>query len=321
MFRELKDNSQRLKRLHDRAFMLRSCREFFFERDILEVDCPQISSYASVDTHIDLINVLPQGDRLRYLISSPEYPMKRLIAEGIGDCYQLSHVFRDGESGSRHNPEFTLIEWYRIGYSFEAMIEEAYDLIRLFLGNLPAQTITYQEAFLKFAGINPFALTSKELWDFIKDNHLPIYAGCDPHDYDELLNLILANMIEPYLGKKQLTALIHFPSTQAALAKVEEIEGIAVAKRFEIYYEGAELANGYDELQDSEEQRLRFEKANKNRRQLGKDSLPIDFRFLEALRTGLPPCCGVAVGFDRLMMLRHHVEHIESIIPFSWDKS
>ena len=297
--------------LHDRAAMFRAARRFFADRDILEVDCPIISVRASVDAHIDLI---PAAEG-RYLHSSPEYGMKRLLADGIGDIYQLSHVFRNGEVGSKHNPEFMMAEWYRIGISFQALMEETADFIRLFLGDLPHRIISYREAFKEFAGIDYISMNDDQLMEHVETG----YDSLKEEGRDAILNMILGTHIEPLLGNDELTILAYYPATQAALAKTTSIENELVAERFEIYYKGMELCNGYHELADADEQRQRFIASNAHRRRLGKEELPLDEHFLESLKRGLPDCCGVAVGFDRLMMLRHQCDHIRQAIPFEWD--
>lgn len=294
--------------------MLAEARCFFARRKILEVDCPILTRGASVDTHIDLIPAHPFDKEIRYMHSSPEYGMKRLLAEGLGDIYQLSHVFRDGECGHKHNPEFCMAEWYRLGFSFEQMIEETIEFIRLFLGNLPSHVYSYRELF-KEIGIDYLQASKEELLTFLK----PIaYPHIEVEEKEALLNLILGTSIEPTLGQNELAVLAYYPHTQAALAKTVMHGEEKVALRFEIYYQGVELCNGYCELIDPNEQRQRFIEANRMRKSLGKNKLPIDESFLEALHKGLPDCCGVAVGFDRLMMLRHKAKEIKEVIAFDW---
>ncbi len=274
--------------LIDRASLFSKCRSFFAERGVIEVDVPILSREASVDTHIDLITATCCHKK-SFLHSSPEYGMKKLLSQGMGDIYQLSHVFRDGEEGSRHLPEFTMVEWYRVNCSFRELIQETTEFIFLFLGELPVSFVTYEEVFKTYTGYS--------------------FMESPDRDHD------LAFCIEPQLGKNELTILYDFPSDAAALAKVIEKEGKEVALRFEVFYQGIEIANGYDELLNAEEQRQRLLSANKKRREFGKEEYPIDHDFLEALERGMPACCGVAVGFDRLMMLRHDAKHIKDVVP------
>lgn len=307
----------KIQNLKKRAALLKKARAFFDTRGVLEVDCPALSQAASVDAHIDLVNCLVM-DKQAYLHSSPEYGMKRLLALGIGDIYQLSHVFRDGECGRKHNPEFMMCEWYRVGFSYDALMEETCDFISLFVGDLPRETLSYQEAFLRHAGLDPFKAEIAELEQFIKNNGHEVNFDPVKDSKDDRLSYILSTFIEPNLGVGGLTILPYFPPSQAALAQVRQIGQNLVAERFEVFCNGLELANGYHELQDAKEQRKRLQEANQLREQLGKKSLPVDERFLAALETGLPDSCGVAVGFDRLMMLHCNATHLSDVLSWDW---
>lgn len=304
--------------LRDRAHMLERARLFFKQRGVLEVDCPLLTQMASVDVHIDLIPAIYNGKETRYLHSSPEYGMKRLLAHGMGDCFQLAHVFRDGEYGKKHNPEFMMAEWYRLNVDFDFIVQDTLEFIRLFLGSLPSECVSYREVFEKYLQINPFAATEDALLDLLIKHEIDIPAGLKEEGRDAILNLLLGVIIEPKLGMDQLTVLQYYPASQAALAKIKSIQGDLVASRFEIYYQGVELCNGYDELASAKEQRARLEEANEGRIFFGKQPLPIDQSFLEALEKGLPSCCGVAVGFDRLMMLRHKAASLAEVITLDW---
>lgn len=295
--------------LKDRAHLFSQVRAFFSARNVLEVDCPALSPAAPIDLHIDVMPVGLADGSTGYLHTSPEYGMKRLLAASACDIYQMSHVFRNGELGPLHNPEFTMIEWYRLGFSFQAMMEETLELIFLFLPKQPIRFISYREALIQYAGID-YVHASQE------DLHLS--ADSKGWDRDTLLNLLVATLVEPHLGKDQLDVLFHFPASQAALSKTSILKDEPIAHRFEIYSQGIELANGYEELTDPIEQRRRFEKALTDRKAAGKPPLPIDHRFLAALERGLPDCCGVAVGFDRLMLLRHKLNRLSDMLPFHW---
>ena len=277
--------------LADRAEMLARTRAFMADRDILEVDTPSLTPYGSIDAHIDLIEAKVLNRRF-YLHSSPEYRMKQLLAEGSCDIYQLSHVFRDGEWGERHQPEFMLLEWYRLGYALQQMIDETCTLVELFIGPQPRRQLTYRQALLDHAGID-YTATIPQLQQALAIED-------PPSDREELLHLILALHVEPKLTPK-LCILTHFPASQAALAQTDG----EAALRFELFFGGYELANGYVELTDPKEHRRRFAAAN--------TPYPLDPHFFAALEHGLPPCCGVAVGFDRLMMLRHQTDRITDI--------
>lgn len=281
--------SKRLALLQGRAVMRAKVRAFFAERGVLEVDLPLLSPRASLDLHIELVEARCCGQRA-FLHSSPELGMKRLLAEGIGDIYHLSHVFRDHEVGARHNPEFTLVEWYRLGFTSAELVKETLEFLQLFL-DLPDsfEQLTYREAFRKYLGYYP--------------------------ETQEARDLSFALEVEPQLRQ---TVVVDFPADQSPLAQVTE-EGYA--DRFECFCHGMELANGYRELTDPLLQRERLAQVQRARREAGKGDYPLDTLFLEALEQGMPSCSGVAVGFDRLMMLRHGAENIEAVLPFGWGKS
>lgn len=283
--------------LRKRADYMAAVRAYFVERDIIEVDTPAISTASSIDTHIDVMEVELGEGQQGYLHTSPEYGMKKLLAEGSGDIYQMSHVFRKGELSPLHSPEFTMIEWYRCGIDLDAFIEETIDLIRIFLPDQTATILTYQTAFHQHTGLDPFNTNLDDLLDLADKHQLNFSAAMKQSDYDTLLQIIFSSLVEPKL--QTLTVVQDFPKAQAALAQTNG----PVAKRFEIYYQGIELANGFHELTDAEEQERRLQEENHKRQALGKPALPIDNSFLEALRSGLPDCCGVACGFDRLLRL------------------
>lgn len=314
-------SSDKLTILRDRAAMLAAARQFFSERAIVEVDCPACTEFAPLDAHIDLFKVVATGKegRERYLHSSPEYGMKRLLAMGSGDIYQLSHVFRAGEVGRRHNPEFMMAEWYRCGLTFEAMIRETGEFITLFCGQSTLEVMSYRDALKSYVGIDYTTATRSELLEKLAAGDVAISQSLEQEaSTDDILNLLMSSAVEPHLGIEKLTAIVDYPATQGALAETIVKDGIVVARRFEIYHKGYELANGYQELRDSGEQRRRFLDSNDERLRLGREALPIDVHFLEALERGLPDCCGVAVGFDRLMMIRHNTDALDDVVPFSW---
>lgn len=243
--------------------------------------------------------------------------MKRLLAAGAPDIYYLGHAFRQDESGPLHNPEFTMAEWYRLGFSFEEMIEETLQFCHLFLGEQPSRKISYQEAWQLYAGEDPFALSDEALREFIKNHIDGLSNSLLLSDRDTLLQMGVSLLIEPKLGNEEITVFYGFPASQAALART--VNGRA--QRFELYYRGIELANGYEELSDAAEQKRRFTKALADRDLAGRAPLPIDYRFLAALEEGLPPCCGVAVGFDRLLQLKLGAATLAEVIPFAWPES
>lgn len=286
-----------------RSACLAKVRKFFEERGVIEVDTNILSPYAPIDLHIDIMKVDMGGGAIGYLHSSAEYAMKKLLAQGSGDIYQLCHVFRSGEISPFHSPEFTMIEWYRVGMSFDSFIDETLDVIRLILGPLPKEIFSYREALLKFGGVDLDG-------DLGKSTEIELSSRF--WDKDTKLDLLFTHLIEPHLGKGVLTVITDYPASQAALAKKAIVNGREVAKRFEVYFEGIELANGYDELTDAAEQRTRLIEENEARIAMGKECLPIDEEFLDALAMGMPESCGVAVGFDRLVKLSSSHEQLET---------
>ena len=313
--------AQKVDNLHRRAEFLQHARSFFRDKGICEVDCPLLSTCASIDEHIDLIPALFAGTTRCFLHSSPEYGMKRLLCEGMGDIYQISHVFRDGEVGTRHNPEFTLAEWYRLGADFRSFMAEAVEFVQAITGPVPVDFTTYRELFKRHCQLDPLLASEEEIFTVIESFALKPYSGLRSDGRDAALSFLMGEIIEPELPDHRLTVVYHYPPGQAALAQLAQEGGTEVAQRFEIYLGGLELANGYGELSDAEEQRSRLELANERRILAGKPVLPIDERFLEALKWGLPPCCGVAVGFDRLCMIACKATHIEEILPFPWKQA
>lgn len=295
-------------RLEKRAEALSKTREFFKARGYLEVDCPLINPYPNLDTHIEPLSTEVMGQKA-YLITSPEHGMKRLLSQGSGNIYQLSHVFRNEELGHQHRPEFGMIEWYRLGQDFEAIMQETLELAYLFIGKKTCQTLSYLEAFQTYLNKNPFSLSLDEAKQLC--SHAP-----QDLDLDSYLQLILSEKIEPQFPQDRFTILKDFPPSQAALAQVDASQTPPIAKRFELYYGSIELANGYLELRDPQEQRRRFEKTCAQRQELGKEPLPLD-PLLEKAMENLPPCCGVAAGFERLLMLNCKETDIAQVLPLS----
>lgn len=292
--------SKRLHFLKMRASLLRAFREAFFAKNIQEVDLPSLSSSASIDAHIDLIET-KEGD---FLFSSPEYGMKRLLSEGIGDIYQISHVFRKNERSFLHQPEFTLIEWYRVGMDYFDFIDETLEFLQLALPESPPHFLTYHQAFESATGLCCVKATLEEL-----------QKVADKTNWDRatIMDYLFSEKVEPTL--QDLTVIMDYPKEQAALSRIRLSDRGEVASRFEIYFKGIELCNGYHELADPIEQRERFERSNQKRLKMGKSAYPLDEKFLAALELGFPNCCGVAVGFDRLLMLNTGAKNIQEVLP------
>lgn len=244
--------------------------------------------------------------------------MKRLLSKQSGDIFYLGHVWRHEDAGRKHSPEFLMAEWYRVGFSFEEMMEETLDFIETIITPRPRHALSYQKAFQQHLNLDPFSASKEELLHACSDiEGYPLHQSST----DDLLNLLLALKIEPHFDEAALTVLYHYPPSQAALARHTTSNGNLVAERFEIYSGGLELANGYHELADPIEQRKRFIQDNETRKALGKPPYPIDEAFLQALGDNFPDCCGVAVGVDRLLMLREQAEAISDIMPISWNEA
>lgn len=313
-----------LANLKARATILQQIRAFFSEREVLEVETPTLSAAALSSPAIDsfVTRYIGPGHAAGtnlYLHTSPEFPMKRLLAAGSGPIYQLGKVFRQGEAGRRHNPEFTLLEWYRPGFDHHALMDEVAALVASILGlREKSERLSYRDAFIRYAAVDPFAATIAELRGTTQ--RLGIEGGDAGEERDTWLDLILSHRIEPHLGRERLCFLTDYPASQAALARLNP-DNSAVAERFELYYKGVELANGFHELGDSMEQRKRFEAELAERATQGREPTPIDERLLAALEAGLPECAGVALGVDRLVMLAVGAESLDEVIAFSIERS
>ncbi len=315
--------SASLPALRLRAQMLSQARAFFAERGVLEVDTPALVRHAVTDPHIHSASVqLPGHEALLYLHSSPEYAMKRLLAAGSGDIFQISHVFRGNESGSWHNAEFMLVEWYRCGHSMAQLMEEVAQLTSRLLA-LPAQTriesVRYAQAFQRELGIDPLRADTAVLRSLAIAQRLEasVAGSCGR---DELLDWLMVSAVGPRLGADGLCFVHHYPASQAALARLDP-EDPGVALRFELYRHGVELANGFEELGDPAQQRARFEHDRQQRRDAGLCAPPVDEALLSALAAGLPAVSGVAVGLDRLLMLRLGAAHIGQVLPFVLERA
>ncbi|MBS0379757.1 MAG: EF-P lysine aminoacylase GenX [Proteobacteria bacterium] len=304
-----------VERLRRRAGLLRRTRQFFEGRGLLEVDTPFVVNAPVSDVHIHSAEVRLEatGSAVHFLHTSPEYAMKRLLAAGSGDIYQICHVARGHEQGRFHNSEFTLVEWYRIGFGLGALMEEVAALVcELLAEERPTEFLTYREALLRETGLDAFATSTGELAACAAAGGL---AATDP-GRDECLDFIMGTLVGPKLGHGRLTFVHGYPASQAALARLDPADPRA-AQRFELYAQGLELANGFHELGEAHEQRARFEADQAERRRRALPVHPLDERLLAALGHGLPDCSGVALGFDRVAMLALGARHIEEVLPFA----
>jgi lysyl-tRNA synthetase class 2 len=321
--------------LLERALMLKNIRAFFDARGVIEVETPLLSHYATTDPHLDSFQSSFR-DQICYLNTSPEYAMKRLLAGHEQSIYQICKAFRDDELGPNHNPEFTLLEWYQPGYDMQQLMEEVAELmaglyhlskfssgVNSPLKKTPFVGLSYQQAFEDFVGINPHQASSEQCYQLAKTNNVEIPRGLGPDDeVDEWLDWLLVQLVLPAFNKQGFTFLHDYPASQCALAKVAKNEQrVLVARRFELFFGEIELANGFHELTDAQEQLRRFKLEQQRRKKAGKEGGPIDDNFIAALSSGLPDCSGVAIGLDRLLMVITNSICIDQVLTFSWDNS
>ncbi len=307
-----------------RSKYIQLIRQFFYERDVVEVETPLLSNSTVTDVNLESFTCNYQyfnGDDLSnsgflYLQTSPEFAMKRLIASGYGSIFQLCKAFRHEEHGRYHNPEFSLLEWYRIGFDHYELMAEVDHLLQLVLNCEGADKLTYQESFLKYLDIDPLCCSIFELKEILsKENVIGDWIK-EETDMDILLQVLFSESIEPKIGLIRPCFIYNYPKSQASLAKISNNDS-RVAERFECYFKGVELANGFNELTDANEQLLRFNRDLEKRVALGKEDQLIDQNFIDALKHGLPQCSGVALGIDRLMMLALGKNDISSTMTFN----
>lgn len=313
--------SATLEALRCRARLLAWVRDFFARRDLLEVETPVLANAGVSDPNLDSLSVTESvsGKPAGWLQTSPEYPMKRLLAAGSGPIFQIARVFREGERGRRHNPEFSMLEWYRPGFDDRQLMDEVADLVCGWLDCPRPRVLSYREAMQNWAGLDPFSASTEAIASRCE-------AWLEPEQArslgrDGCLDLLMSHCVEPALAGYGPVFITHYPESQAALARVSVVDGLSVAHRFELYVEGMELCNGYWELVDADEQRARFEQDNRARQQAGKPCMPLDRHLLQALEHGLPECAGVALGLDRLLMLKLGAGTISDVIAFPAERA
>lgn len=301
--------------LQQRAELLKDIRRFFEARGVLEVETPLLAAAPVTDPHLQALAVPhPCGSGKLWLQTSPEYAMKRLLGADVGPIYQICKAFRKDEAGSRHNPEFSLLEWYRPGFDLSQLQNETLDLLAMVLGERPREVLTYAGAFERFLDLDIATVDEAEL------------AACASRFGDwpaqasrgDCLDFLFATAIEPHLGRDVFSVICDYPAGQAALAQTHINEqGQRVASRFEVYVDGIELANAYHELLDADEHRRRFQADLQQRREMGLEQVPVDEGLLAALDAGLPPCSGIALGLDRLLMIQVGATSIDEVLAFS----
>ena len=312
----------RLEALRLRADLYAVIRAFFSARGVLEVETPMLSAAGNTDPNIEsfttsFLGHADAGSSQRWLRTSPEFPLKRLLAEGIGDCYELGRVFRNGEAGRTHNPEFTMLEWYRVGIDHVALANEVLELVsltmRLVDRPIVRRTTTYRDWFREGLGVDPFAASVPELQQAAVD----IRVDGTGLTRDDWLDLLITHRLQPQLAADVALIVHDFPSSQCALARVVERDGVSVAERFECYLGGRELANGYHELKDANEQTARFVADQHRRTERGQQDVARDQRLLDALPL-LPDCAGVALGIDRLLQAMLASDDLADVLTYAF---
>ena len=319
--------------LQRRAEIVGKLRTFFDDRGFFEVETPLLSHDTVVDRYIDPVSVpkialtgcADDSDVRMWMQTSPEFSMKRLVVAGAKAIYQLSKCFRKGEKGAAHNPEFTMLEWYRVDDDLQSGMQLLAELVEHVLQRPKTSFLSYREAFLQHANLDPFEASIQEMKNVLQENEVVFVesgsgAEADSCDRDSWLNLILSEVIQQHLGNDHPVVVYDWPASQSALAIVRPGD-FPVAERFEIYVDGVELANGYHELLDPDELARRSSINNQGRLKDGNCLLPEDSRLLDAMRSGLPQCAGVALGVDRLVMLATGAATIDEVVAFPIDRA
>ena len=318
-----------LETLRRRSQLLQQIRSFFEDRQFIDVDTPLLSRDTVIDRYIEPVEVsrsnVVEGagtEATVFLQTSPEFAMKRLLACGATAIYQICKAFRKSETGRRHNPEFTMLEWYRVGDDLEAGMKLLADFTKHVFESRPVESISYRDAFLQFASVDPFEASIEQLHLACSSHGIDTIAFQDDSDRDSWLNLIMSEIVEPQLGKPNPQIVFHWPASQAALAQVcTSSDGIKVAERFELFVNGIELANGYHELTDADELAAHNQTVNQQRASDGHAVLPEKSFLLQAMRHGLPQCSGVALGVDRLLMVLLEKKTIDDVIAFPFERA
>ena len=311
-----------------RAQLYATIRAFFAERAVLEVETPILSMAGNTDANIESFSLefsgrIDSASRTRWLRTSPEFPLKRLLAAGVGDCYELGRVFRNGEAGGRHNPEFTMLEWYRVGWDHRRLIDETVALVQAALAlvgrTAKMSTTTFRDLYRERLGIDPLLADEQALCAALGDLEI------DPKglDRDDWLDLLMTHRLQSTFDRNGIVVVHDYPASQCALAKLRAGDGDEpmIAERFELFLGPLELANGYHELTDAEEQQVRFLRDHDLRSSRGSALPPVDETLLAAMTSGLPACAGVALGVERLLMAMLGTDHIADVLSFDFARA
>lgn len=321
-----------VKQLHCRAQMLATIRAFFAAKKVLEVETPLLCQATTTDPQLDFFasvyRAFPKQQQAAgkpmYLQPSPEFAMKRLLAAGSGSIFQICKAFRNGEYGRLHNPEFSVLEWYRVDYSLQQLMDEVEALLTTVLADLEpienAPRFSYPRLFKELTGLNALTFCPASYLAYAKNNQLPDAANLCQHDHALWLDLIFSHKIQPELRNYPLCMVQDYPAIQASLARINT-DNPAVADRFEVFIKGVEIANGFLELADRAEQTRRFDQENQTRKQAGLTTIAKDYYFLDALAAGLPNCSGIALGLDRLLMILTNTSALHEVLAFPFDRA
>jgi len=321
-----------LEYLRLRAQMLKKIRFFFEERAVLEVETPLLCSTTGTDPQLDFFsceyhsfaNKESLSNKIMYLQTSPEFAMKRLLAAGSGSVFQICKAFRNGEAGQIHNPEFTILEWYRVGFDLPQLMDEVVDLISTVLTvdstNLDVYKVSYVDLFQQATGLNPLEFCLSDYCSYAQENGISDAIDICGNDYSMWLDFIFSHKVQPVIEPYALALVYAYPAIQSSLARINT-KNTAVADRFEVFIQGVEIANGFFELADVIEQEKRFDQENADRLAMGLSAVKKDQYFLNALASGLPDCSGIAIGLDRLLMMMTKNKSLNNVIAFPFDRA
>ncbi len=309
-----------LKQLRERARLLRIIRRFFYQRNVLEVETPLLSSATGTDPHLDFFSsyyhCAPENQEM-FLQTSPEFAMKRLLAAGSGSIFQVCKAFRNGESGRLHNPEFTILEWYRVDFNLDQLMNEVVELVSEIMPEAltSVHKVSYVEVFKQYTRLDPLVFCKQSYTEYALNNNLPDAPAICADDHATWLDFLFSYIVQPELEQQFLTLVYGYPAIQSSLARINQ-HNPTLADRFEVFIKGVEIANGFFELADADEQEQRFDREQQQR--LDKKLPPVakDEKFLQALRSGLPDCSGVAIGLDRLLLVLSNAEDLSDVIAF-----
>ena len=315
-----------------RASVLSAIRAFFEQRSVLEVETPLLCHATGTDPQLDFFSsyyhCVPNEkgikDKEMFLQTSPEFAMKRLLAAGSGSIFQICKAFRNGESGRLHNPEFSILEWYRVGFSLEQLMDEVAELISQLMKNHcnlePVYKVSYRELFEQVTGLNPLVFCQESYAHYALENAMSDAVSICENDHAMWLDLIFSFKVQPFLANQKISMVYGYPAVQASLARTNQ-ENSLIADRFEVFINGVEIGNGFFELSDAKEQEQRFDQEIESRRSKGLPLVKKDRLFLGALQSGLPDCSGIALGLDRLLMIIANVETLNDVMAFPFGKA